>query len=142
MYQNSSKVIHSPQDATNTASCVTCAIYLGVGLQKEFWLNTALPATLATLQFDVTQYNNSKLIIPIKLQSQYLTALAAITNTRTIYDNYNTLSDLVENCYGGCFKSYPVIGLLSASFGPGPYGSISFLNENETTAVGPKGIVM
>lgn len=141
MYQNASKVIHSPQDATNAASCVTCAIYVDVGLIKHFWLNTALPVTLATLQFNVTQYNNSRPIIPLKVQKQYLTALAAITNTETIFDDYNTLWTPGDSD-DERLKSNPIIQSLDADFGPGPYGTNSFLNENETRAVGSDGFLM
>ena len=142
MYQNSSKVIHSPQDATNAQSCVTCAIYLDFSSWKHFWLNKALPATLATLQFDVTQYNNSKLIIPLILQSQYLTAIAAITNTRTIFDDYTTLWDRRYDCADKCLESDLIIQHIDADLGVGPYGTVSFLNENETTAVGTNGFIM
>lgn len=69
-------------------------------------------------------------------------ASAAITNSRTIYDNFTTLYAPGGDYCGDRCTSYPVILQISALLGPGPYGTISFLSENETTAVGPNGFIM
>lgn len=61
---------------------------------------------------------------------------AAVTNSQTLYENYNSLwtEGINPNDYTTADSGLQQLNLM---FGEGPYGCMTFLNE--TTATGPDG---
>ena len=56
---NNSSLVFPNKSATITADCVTCALFLDIGLEENLWWTSAISSTLVTVQYNVTQYNNS-----------------------------------------------------------------------------------
>ena len=135
MSTNISSLSHPPKNTSAPADLAKCAIWLNIGVEQNFWWADAITATLVTVQYNITKYDNSTYNVGGWLRSIgfcLTVASADVTNSQTIYGDYSSL----WNQGFGQPNTDPVVSQLNAMFGEG-YGTIRFLNG--TTAIGSGG---
>lgn len=88
---NSSHVEIEPSitKAASATDCVTCAV-VAFDISKVVWWTSAFSITLNTVQYMITQYNNSK-FVPLDPHKLSNLSLAAITSTGLIRTNLRVI---------------------------------------------------
>lgn len=131
---NSSHVKIEPSitKAASVTDCVTCAV-VAMGISKIIWWKSALSLTLTTVQYMITQYNNSKSGVPLHPRKLSNLCPAAITSTGLIRANLSVI-DIPKA------EALEIDEARQLAIGNGLYGAIKLVNG--TTAIEPGGFVL